>query len=173
VTGARRTLLVLGVSGVLAAGVWLLAAPGQPAASPAAAPVAPAPRPTDSTWPRLAAGPSATPSVPPTSAAPGAPSSTAPAGPTAEPFVQNFAGQPGVRPRKPLPSPTTTHFVRPNVDGCDHNYGGITQCVPWTFPAGTTDKCLWLADRGFRDLRVAAADRQKLDPDGNKIACDH
>jgi hypothetical protein len=175
VTGARRTLTILGVLGVLAAGVWLIAAPGEHDASPAAAPVAPAPRPTDSTWPLLAG------SAPATSAAPtattGSPSPPPATGggrvePVAEPFVQNFAGQPGVKPLKPLPSPTETHFVRPNVDGCDHNYGTVTQCVPWTFPPGTTDKCAWLAAHGFEKLKVAAADRQELDPDGNKVACD-
>jgi hypothetical protein len=168
VTGARRTLLVLWVLGVLAAGVWLVAAPEKHDASPAAAP---APRPIGSTWPRLAAGSSAPPSVPP-AAATAVPSSPAAGGPAAEPFVQNFAGRPGAKPRKPLPSPTGTHHVRPNVDGCDHNYGEITQCVPWTFPAGTEDKCAWLAARGFGTLKVVAADRQRLDPDGNKIACD-
>lgn len=181
--GARRTLLGLGLLGVLAAGVWLVAAPGSHA-SPA---VAPAPRPTDSTWPLLAAGPAGPagpapvpvpPPVTPTAAATAVPSSPAApnpggaAAPIVQPFVQDFAGQPGVKPLKPLPSPTGTHFVRPNVDGCDHNYGEITQCVPWTFPPGTTDKCAWLAERGFQPLKVAAADRQKLDPDGNKIACD-
>jgi hypothetical protein len=173
VTGARRTLLVLGVLGVLAAGVWLVAAPGEHDASPAAAPAVPAPRPTDSTWPGLTAAASASPSVPPTAPATAVPSPAAPGGPVAEPFVQNYAGQPGVKPLKALPSPTGTHFVRPNVDGCDHNYGEITQCVPWTFPKGTEDKCAWLAERGFKNLKVAAADRQKLDPDGNRIACDN
>lgn len=183
-TGGRRTLLGLGLFGlgllgVLAAGVWLVAAPGSHA-SPA---VAPAPRPTDSTWPLLAAGPAGSPSVPPSvplgsaaatavPSAPAAPKPGATAAPVAQPFVQSFAGQPGVKPLKPLPSPTGTHFVRPNVDGCDHNYGEVTQCVPWTFPPGTTDKCAWLAAHGFPALRVAAADRQKLDPDGNRIACD-
>jgi hypothetical protein len=179
VTRVRRSVLalaVLGVLGVVAAGIWLVAGPGKQDASPAAAPAA---RPTDSTWPGLAAGPSATPSVPPTAAAPAVPAAPAaaeaggPAGPVAEPFVQNYAGQPGVKPLKPLPSPTKTHYVRPNVDGCDHNYGEVTQCVPWTFPTGTTDKCTWLAEHGFKKLKVAAADRQKLDTDGNKIACDN
>ena len=173
-SGARRTLLVLAVLGAVAAGVRLVAAPGEPDAFPAAAPVAAAPRPTDSTWPGLAARSSAPPSPPPTAAAATAiPSSPATGGAVAEPFVQNFAGQPGAKPLRPLSSPTATHFVRPNVDGCDHNYGEITQCVPWTFPAGTRDKCAWLAERGFKTLKVAAADRQKLDPDGNRIACDN
>ncbi|GAA3237401.1 hypothetical protein [Actinocorallia longicatena] len=62
-----------------------------------------------------------------------------------------------------------------NFDGCDHNYGEPTQCVPWTFPDGIElyeDKCLWLKINGFRKTKVHGADRQKLDPDGNKIACD-
>ena len=177
-TGVRRTVLVLAVLGVLgavAAGIWLVAAPGEGDAAPVAAA---APRPTDSTWPGRSAGPSATASVTPATAAPAASSSPAAGGaggpvePVAEPFVQNYAGQPGVKPLKPLPSPTRTHYVRPNVDGCDRNYGEVTQCVPWTFPAGTTDKCAWLADHGFKALKVAARDRQRLDPDGNKIACD-
>ncbi|MFI7547815.1 hypothetical protein [Actinoplanes sp. NPDC049599] len=172
-SGARRTLIVLGVLGVLAAGVWLVAAPGERDASPAAGPVAPAPRPTDSTWPRLAASAPADPAAPPAAATAASSSPAAPGGPVAEPFVQNFAGQPGVKPLKPLPSPTKTRYVRPNVDGCDHNYGEITQCVPWTFPPGTKDKCAWLTERGFLPLTVAAADRQKLDPDGNKVACDN
>ncbi|MEU8228278.1 hypothetical protein AB0C12_01615 [Actinoplanes sp. NPDC048967] len=177
-TRVRRSVLalaVLGVLGVVAAGIWLVAAPGKQDAAPVAAP---APRPTDSSWPGLAAGPSVAASVPPAADTPAVPSSPdAPAGgpaePVAEPFVQNYAGQPGVKPLKPLPSPTKKHYVRPNVDGCDHNYGEVTQCVPWTFPPGTTDKCAWLAEHGFKKLKVAAADRQKLDTDGNKIACDN
>jgi hypothetical protein len=175
VTGARRTLMIVAVLGVLAAGIWLVAAPGEHNASPAAAPVAPAPRPTDSTWPLLAAGPPSSSPLPTATADAPSSSPAAQGGPTeavAEPFVQNFAGQPGVKPLKALPSPTKTHFVRPNVDGCDHNYGTVTQCVPWTFPPGTTDKCAWLAAHGFEELTVAGADRQKLDPDGNRIACD-
>ena len=173
-TGVRRTLLGLAVLGVLAAGVWLVAAPGKHEAAGAAAPAAPAPRPTDSTWPGVTAAASAGPSVRPTTTAVPSPAAPGgPGGPTAEPFVQNYAGQPGAKPLKPLPSPMRTHFVRPNVDGCDHNYGETTQCVPWTFPAGTKDKCAWLADHGFDKLKVAAADRQQLDPDGNGIACDN
>lgn len=64
----------------------------------------------------------------------------------------------------------------PGATGCDHNYGEPAQCVPWTFPDGIAeyaDKCLWLELNGFTgDLRVVGADRQRLDPDGNDIACD-
>lgn len=74
----------------------------------------------------------------------------------------------GVRPRRDAGAPPQ--------DGCDHNYGETRQCVPWTFPDGITeseDKCLWLKLNGFTaPVRVVGTDRQKLDTDGNKIACD-
>ncbi|ROO88717.1 hypothetical protein EDD29_6395 [Actinocorallia herbida] len=60
-------------------------------------------------------------------------------------------------------------------DGCDPAYGEPTQCVPWVFPDGITaysDKCLWLKINGFGEVRVVGTDRQRLDPDKNKIACD-
>lgn len=168
-TGKRRLAIIAGALGVVAAGTWFVVAAGESETSP---PAASAPRPTDSTWPLLGS-PGATAPVTSSAAAPTTRSTRAvPPPKKAEPFVQSFAGQPGVRPQKPLPSPTSTHYVRPNVDGCDHNYGTITQCVPWTFPAGTKDKCAWLADHGFKKLAVAGKDRQKLDTDGNKIACD-
>ncbi|GID93119.1 hypothetical protein ACFQFC_05380 [Amorphoplanes digitatis] len=174
-TPKRHAAAVLGAAGVLAAAVWLLAAPGGQDAHPAGAA---APRPTDTTWPLSAtpaapapattSGAAAAPPPSPTTPAPRSPATSA----TAGPFVQTFAQQPGVRPQRPLPSPTATHHVPANVDGCDHNYGTITQCVPWTFPDGTTDRCAWLAGHGFERLRVVGEDRQKLDSDGNKIACD-
>jgi hypothetical protein len=163
----------------LAAGIWLVATPWDHHPAPVSAAV---PRPIDSTWPLPAGSPTAT---PPTTAAtsPSAPGqaprersvperSAAGRGPTPEPYVQNFAHQPGARPKRPLASPRTTHSVRPNVDGCDRNYGTVTQCVPWKFPAGTTDKCGWLAGHGFGRLVVQGVDRQRLDRDGNGIACD-
>ncbi|WP_157963484.1 hypothetical protein [Actinocorallia populi] len=59
--------------------------------------------------------------------------------------------------------------------GCDRNYGEATQCVPWTFPDGITaydDKCLWLELNGFTTaIKVVGTDRQKLDNDGDKTAC--
>jgi hypothetical protein len=87
------------------------------------------------------------------------------------PFVQTFTGRSRVRPQPALPSPTTTRPVKANVDGCDHDYGTVTQCVPWNFPPGTTDKCGWLLAHGFTGLTVTGKDRQHLDPDGDKIAC--
>jgi hypothetical protein len=60
-----------------------------------------------------------------------------------------------------------------NVDGCDHSYGTRAQCIPWTFPAGVTDKCAWLTAHGYQRIPVAGPDRQHLDPDRNGAACDH
>jgi len=91
---------------------------------------------------------------------------------TAAPFVQPFAAQPGVKPLRPRKSPTAPVRVDITVDGCDHNYGTRTQCVPLTFPVGVTDKCEWLAQHGYRGLKVTGTDRQRLDPDGNGVACD-
>ncbi|WP_460363166.1 hypothetical protein, partial [Actinocorallia lasiicapitis] len=64
--------------------------------------------------------------------------------------------------------------VAEGYDGCDHNYGTVSQCVPWRFPDGigrVPDKCEWLRLNGFRDLPVVGKDRQGLDADGDKIAC--
>ena len=160
-TRGRLTPIVLGTLGALAVLAWALAVPVRQEAAPAAAAT-----PTESVEP--AAGDTTSASRPP--AAPSAAPTTASPAP-AEPFVQSFARQPGVRPLKPVPSPTATLKVPVTIDGCDHAYGAATQCVPWTFPVGTTDKCAWLAEHGFVDVRVVGADRQKLDPDGDKIAC--
>ncbi|WP_460366347.1 hypothetical protein [Actinocorallia lasiicapitis] len=109
--------------------------------------------------------------------------------PTAEPIPPDTvpSEKPTVTPQakglkeKKLPStapgagPESTASVPANFDGCDHNYGDTGQCVPWVFPDGIeeyADKCLWLKLNGFRDVKVRGADRQKLDLDGNKIACD-
>lgn len=170
----RRTLrllataaLVVAVAGVLA----LLFRAGTSATTPVAA-LSPVPRPTDSTWPSYStAAPAPGRSVHPGS--PGSPAAS-PVTPTAgpAPFVQTFAAQPGVRPQPALPSPTSTRSIAINIDGCDHAYGTRTQCIPWTFPAGVTDKCAWLASHGYVRVPVNGVDRQKLDPDGNGTACD-
>jgi len=169
-TWLRRTAILLGVLGVLGLGGWVLAAAGYQPDSPPAALLA-----------------SASPSVSPSAAAPSAPALSASAAPapttrpsssspaaaaTVGPFVQTFADQPGVRPQPALPSPTATLPIRANIDGCDRNYGSVSQCVPWIFPPGTTDKCAWLAAHGFKDLPIVGSDRQHLDPDGNGTACD-
>jgi len=173
----RLSLVALGVVGVSAVLVWAVAAPGRHSASSAAAPALPL---LATSIPVTAADPSMAPSwtPPPTKIATPSPPSAAAATRTpgrvaavAEPYVQDFAGQPGAKPLPKLPSPTVTHSVRANVDGCDHNYGEVTQCVPWTFPPGTADKCDWLRERGFKELRVAGTDRQKLDDDHDGVAC--
>ncbi|MEV6350318.1 hypothetical protein [Actinoplanes sp. NPDC051851] len=107
---------------------------------------------------------------------PAAPEVAAPVRPTATPapFVQRFAEQPGVRPLRRRPSPTATLAVPAGVDGCDHSYGVRGQCVPNTYPPGVRDRCAWLRDHGFlaTPLRVTGRDRQRLDRDGDGLACD-
>lgn len=129
-----------------------------------------------STGPGTGAGPAGTAGKTPEKAAAGAPAGRAPDGAgrrgTPAPFVQNFAGQPGVARQKPRQRPTAPVKVAPTIDGCDRAYGTIAQCVPVRFPAGVTDRCGWLRDHGFKDLKVTGRDRQNLDPDRNGIACD-
>ncbi|WP_328472947.1 hypothetical protein OHA21_11230 [Actinoplanes sp. NBC_00393] len=172
----RFVLLMLAAVVLVGAGLLTIRFGGDPAAGrlqPGAPP--PVPRPTDSTWPL-----SVPVAVPAASSASTPPPTTGPApAPTGReatpaPFVHTFAGQPGVRPLPRKPSPTAPLAVPANVDGCDRSYGTRAQCVPWVFPPGVTDKCAWLAERGYLDppLAVAGQDRQKLDPDGNGIACD-
>jgi hypothetical protein len=162
-TGRGAALVVLGAVAMLTV---LLRTALPVATSPAhqpPAPLAPTPRPSPSVSP-LAPSHFSSRFSPP---AHSPPASAA----VAAPFVQTFADQPGVRPQPALPSPTAALSVKANVDGCDHDYGTVTQCVPWTFPPGTTDKCAWLAAHGFVELTVAGTDRLHLDPDGDKIAC--
>ncbi|MEU8661575.1 hypothetical protein [Actinoplanes philippinensis] len=91
---------------------------------------------------------------------------------TPAPFVQTFAAQPGVTRQKAKRKPTAPVKVAPTVDGCDRNYGTVAQCVPVRFPEGVTDKCAWLRDHGYQAVKVAAKDRQGLDPDRNGVICD-
>ncbi|WP_433794626.1 hypothetical protein [Actinoplanes sp. CA-252034] len=91
---------------------------------------------------------------------------------TPAPFVQTFAAQPGVTRQKAKRKPTAPVKVAPTVDGCDRNYGTIAQCIPVRFPRGVTDKCAWLRERGYENIRVAARDRQGLDADRNGVICD-
>lgn len=58
-----------------------------------------------------------------------------------------------------------------NVDGCDRNYGGKTQCIPMTFPPDADDKCDWLTAHGFQHIAVVGSDRQGLDHDHDRVAC--
>jgi len=167
----RKPLVLTAVGVVAAVAVTWVAVAVWGSSSPTSAAAAPAPRPTDTTWPLGVTAPSA---APPSAAA----SSTRVASPapvppgSAAPFVQAFANQPGVPAQAPLPSPTAKLSMAPNLDGCDHDYGTVAQCVPWTFPAGVTDKCAWLQEHGFVHLKVVGTDRQHLDPDGDRVACD-
>jgi hypothetical protein len=44
--------------------------------------------------------------------------------------------------------------------------------VPWQFPAGATDKCAWLRQRGFEPLEITGGrDRHGLDRNGDGTAC--
>lgn len=106
-----------------------------------------------------------------------APSVSSVASPVAAPapFVQLFSSdEPTTRPLPKLKSPKAPVKVPAFVDGCDHNYGTPTQCVPLTFPDGITGvaaKCAWLDAHGFTGLIVAGRDTQDLDADGDGTAC--
>ncbi|GAA3237390.1 hypothetical protein [Actinocorallia longicatena] len=111
--------------------------------------------------------------TPPPTAGPGPGSAEPSARPTAAPQVTGVTGRVftadprAVETAEPIPVPE-------NYDGCDHNYGAVTQCVPWTFPDGITavgDKCEWLRLNGFGNLTVAGEDRQGLDANRDDIAC--
>jgi hypothetical protein len=100
-----------------------------------------------------------------------------PRGPTGRvesppPYLQPFAQQPGATPRIPSPSPTAGVKIAEGTDGCDHAYGDRDVCVPWQFPAGATDKCAWLRQRGFEPLEITGGrDRHGLDRNGDGTAC--
>jgi hypothetical protein len=148
--------LVVGVAGVLVAGgndrdvLWF---DGTPAAAPAEEPA-----PQSGSGSKLVRG-----SEPP-----------GPTGPVGSPppYVQPFAQQPGATPRASLRSPTAGVDIAEGTDGCDHAYGDRDVCVPWQFPAGVTDKCAWLRERGFEPLKInGGRDRHGLDRNGDGIAC--
>ncbi|WP_425245301.1 galactose oxidase-like domain-containing protein [Streptomyces sp. NEAU-NA10] len=60
-------------------------------------------------------------------------------------------------------------------DGCDHSYGAISQCVPWTFPKKAkqvAERCDWLQKQGYgTGLKVHGRDRHGLDRNKDGIAC--
>jgi hypothetical protein len=88
------------------------------------------------------------------------------------PHILNFAhGLRGTR----LKLPHGPHHVAVawNVDGCDHDYGTTSQCVPWTIPAPAGQGCQWLAAHGFGPLKVRGRDRLGLDTNHDGTACDH
>jgi hypothetical protein len=133
-------------------------------------------RPLPPASPAVPVTPPASPAVPVTTPVRPVPISAdaVPAGSPA-PFVQRFADGPAAGPIPRQKSPTAPLKVPAFVDGCDHNYGTPTQCVPLAFPsgvAGATGKCSWLAAHGFTGLIVAGKDSQGLDADGDGTVCD-
>jgi len=169
VAAAAAVLLTLGRAGLVSGAT--------PSPAAAAAPTI-----TDSTWPFHSTAPadstaSAKPDAPSPGAKPDKATESADVVPatSAAPFVQHFADEPTASPLPHQKSPTAPLKISAFVDGCDHNYGTRTQCVPLTFPDGVTGaaaKCAWLAAHGFTDLIVAGKDSQGLDADRDGIACD-
>jgi len=89
-----------------------------------------------------------------------------------DPYIRDFARQPGVTPLPPQPSPTAGVPLPGNVNGCDFNYGDVGQCIPAQFPASVTDRCGWLARQGLVSIPVTGVDRHGLDVDGDGLACE-
>jgi hypothetical protein len=81
-------------------------------------------------------------------------------------FARDLHGERMVLPDGPSPVPMTD-----DLDGCDHDYGTAAQCVPYSFPPGTTNACTWLAEHGFGPIAVKGRDRHNLDTDHDGIAC--
>jgi hypothetical protein len=86
------------------------------------------------------------------------------------PFAQDLRGARWKLPKGPSRVP-----VAWNVDGCDHDYGAASQCVPWQFPGSAAvpagQGCAWLAAHGFGPLPVRGRDRLGLDTNQDAIAC--
>lgn len=165
----RRLVAVVGCAVVLVAIVVAALAvlwhpPARPSANGSAAPVAASVLP--------GSGATATPPLPANATGrSGVQATSTPAG-IPPPYVQTFAQQSVAPPTTPYPIPTGAVSVAPNIDGCDHDYRGMAgACVPWTFPAGVTDRCGWLRARGFPPLTVTGTDRLGLDANHDGVAC--
>jgi len=184
----RRGLTLAAVAALVAAAAAVLVTLGRadlvPGATPSAAAAAAVPTITDTTWPYASTAP-ATSAAPSPDAKPDQATESPDAEPNAKPdavpaasaapFVQHFADGPTASPLPKQKSPTAPLKVSAFVDGCDHNYGSPTQCVPLVFPGGVTGvegKCAWLAAHGFTSVIVAGRDSQGLDTDGDGLACD-
>lgn len=176
-TRDRLTVLCAGAAAAVTIGIWATAElrshttmPKWVAADNAVAVTDPATRSSHSSFKAIASGPG----TPAPYSAPTARPRPIKSHPhaAAAPFVQQFAAQPGVKPLPPHASPKTTLSVTPNVDGCDHNYGTKTQCIPLVFPDGVTDKCRWLQEHDFSAVLVVGKDLQELDTDHDGTACD-
>ena len=59
-----------------------------------------------------------------------------------------------------------------NIDGCDHDYGTGSQCVPWHIPASSPQAaCAWLKANGFGPLKVYGTNRQNLPENSAGYVC--
>jgi len=59
-----------------------------------------------------------------------------------------------------------------NIDGCDHDYGTGSQCVPWQIPASSPQAaCAWLKANGFGPLKVYGTNRQHLPENSAGYVC--
>jgi hypothetical protein len=172
---------------ILAVGAVPAAAGSTPARSPVASAASTSPPTTAPTTPSTPAtdpaspAPTASPAAVSTAAGappPGAPTASLPplagvttATPPRPHMITNFANRLGPRRTAP-PGRALTVPVRSDVDGCDRNYGTAGQCVPGTLPAGQTDVCAYLAQRGIKGVRVSGTDVKRLDGNHNGVACD-
>lgn len=188
-SGRGKAALVVGAVGiaVLAVGVVPAAAGSTPARSPVTAAASTSPPATGPTAPSTPATGPASPLPTASSTAvstaagappPGAPTASLPplagvttATPPRPHVITNFANRLGPRRAAP-PGRALTVPVRSDVDGCDRNYGTASQCVPGTLPAGQTDVCAYLAQRGIKGVRVSGTDVKRLDGNHNGVACD-
>ncbi|BCJ58328.1 excalibur calcium-binding domain-containing protein [Micromonospora endophytica] len=103
---------------------------------------------------------------------PSAGSTTGRGASTPAPRIHPFANELSGTTRTAAPSPTAPLKVAEGIDGCDHGYGDRNICVPWSLPAGVTDGCAWLRERGYPPLPVQnPRDRHNLDRNGDGIAC--
>jgi hypothetical protein len=82
-------------------------------------------------------------------------------------FASELSGERKRIPRRPQPPAP----VPPDVDGCNRAYGNAAQCIPSELPPGQTDYCEYLRSHGFPPVRVNGSDPERLDADGNGIAC--
>ncbi len=116
--------------------------------------------------------------VPPPPPAPATPAPATPAPPpgspsTPEPHViTTFADQLRGGPTPVSGRGLRSVPVRPDIDGCDRDYGTVAQCIPKALPGGQGDLCRYLAQRGIKGVKVRGADRQQLDRNRNGVVCD-
>jgi hypothetical protein len=89
-----------------------------------------------------------------------------------DPYIHPFAGKLGGEVRRPGPKRGPVPLPE-GVDGCDHGYGIVSQCVPWKLPRDAAKApCGWLAAHGLASLPLPnRRDRHRLDTNGDLIAC--